>query len=129
MNETTQCTAFGTGCGGTVTDGICGTCGGLSAPREARFNEDFWTKHNSDRSQDRISDNEAANKPCCMACGRFLADMTKAKTVHIVSGGSTVLHPEDEALFTDHAADMGFWNLGPECAKMFPAEYRRPLSV
>ena len=59
-----------------------------------------------------------------MARGGAGLDPAKAQTVHIVAGGSRVLHPADEALYTDDGGDMGCWDLGPECAKMFPAAFR-----
>lgn len=96
--------------------------------REAEFKSEFWTKHNSDRSQDRLSKNEGQGVPVCHACGAVL-NPERASSVHIIGGGATVLHPDDEDAYTNaDGGDMGVWDLGPECAKMFPAAYRRPFT-
>lgn len=39
--ESMPCTAFGTGCGGTVTDGVCGTCGAVAATPDVKRHPDL----------------------------------------------------------------------------------------
>ena len=105
--------------------------------RTALVPDDLWTKHWSDRAQANLSKHgggDPAKAPWCTACGRLL-NPAKAQTVHIIGGGGEVLHPDDEAEWeAAHGArgddgDMGAWDLGPECAKMFPAAFRSAYSV
>lgn len=56
----------------------------------------------------------------CIVCGRKLDD-ARCQFVHGVVGGYV---PVDDT--TDYgAADLGWFGIGPECAKTIPAEYRR----
>ena len=67
---------------------------------------------------------EAKENPCC-ACGKSIKGRSKL-FVHVIRGGSTLLHPEDEALFkaeVDDPAfggDLGALPIGPDCAKKYP---------
>jgi len=98
-----------------------------AAVRTAEFKDgEFWEKHNSDRAQARIEKNQKSG-PCCHACGAVL-NPDRAVTVRIVGGGGEVLHPEDADRYINDGGDMGAWDLGPECAKMFPAAYRAPYA-
>lgn len=96
--------------------------------RTSEFNDTFWAKHWSDRSQDMLAKNESVGVVCCMACGRAL-NPEKAKTAWIVGGGALVLHPDDYASYVDDGGDMGCWDLGPECAKLFPAKFLKSYVV
>lgn len=89
--------------------------------------EAFWDKFNSERSQARISkaEREHPDQPWCTVCGAVL-NPQRAWTVHIVGGGGSFLHRDDESSYTDHGDDMGCWDLGPECARLAPAAYRKP---
>lgn len=63
------------------------------------------------------SDGMSGKNPCA-ACGKEL----KSKNtffVHVIDGGSNVLHPEDEALYVEDAGEMGHHEIGSECAKKF----------
>lgn len=91
---------------------------------ELDFMPEFWTKNQSERAQDRIAKNERDGILCCMACGLRL-NPERAKTVWIVGGGTTVL-PKTAVSTNRPDEDMGCWDLGPECATMFPAAARRP---
>lgn len=53
----------------------------------------------------------------CVACGR---EMRVARwAVHVIDGGSNVLHPDDESEYQPDAGEMGFHFIGPECRKKF----------
>jgi len=39
--------------------------------------------------------------------------------VHVIDGGSNVLHPDDESEYQPDAGEMGFHFIGPECRKKF----------
>jgi hypothetical protein len=88
---------------------------------------DFWAKHNSDRSQNRITKAEDAGDPWCTVCGAKL-NLDRAQRVRIVGGGALVLHPDDVAEYDSRpydGGDMGEWLTGPECARLVPAAFRR----
>jgi len=53
----------------------------------------------------------------CVACGREMK--SKQWAVHVIDGGSRVLHPDDEAEYQDDGGDMGCHFVGPECRKKF----------
>lgn len=55
----------------------------------------------------------------CAACGRELKG--EAWFVHVIDGGSNVLHPSEEATYQPDAGEMGFHPVGPECRKKFGA--------
>ena len=63
--------------------------------------------------------------PRCTTCGKVMLPGKPRFYVHSIDGGASVLHPDSEA---DYAAlgakltdssDMGFWPVGPECARKF----------
>lgn len=95
--------------------------------RTAPIAQSFWTKHNSERAQRRIAQAEEVwtpdSAPWCAVCGATLNPAT-AWTVHIVNGGGDALHPADEGTYAPDGGDMGCWDLGPECARLVPQEYR-----
>lgn len=91
--------------------------------RTAHIPGAFWTKHNSEHAQQRITKAEQAGNRWCSVCGNALRP-ENAQVVRIIHGGSSYLHPEDEARYTDDGGDMGSWDLGPECARMVPAAFR-----
>jgi hypothetical protein len=43
--------------------------------------------------------------------------------VHVIDGGSTILHPEDEQLYYSDEGDLYWHPIGPECAKIFGFEW------
>lgn len=78
----------------------------------------------SDRkSQDRADKTTAAGGTPCMACGRPL-NPAKTYDVHIIDGGNSVLHPDDEDKYVPDGGDIGHWDVGPECIKALPPEFR-----
>lgn len=78
----------------------------------------------SDRkSQDRADKTTAAGGTPCMACGRPL-NPAKTYDVHIINGGNSVLHPDDEDKYVPDGGDIGHWDVGPECIKALPPEFR-----
>lgn len=54
--------------------------------------------------------------PHCILCGKKVRP-DRMWAVHIVNGGGVALHPDDEGLYTDAAADLGCHMVGPECRK------------
>lgn len=93
--------------------------------RYAPISDNFWEKHNRDRSQDRIDKAFRAGEPWCAVCGAALNPETK-QSVHIIHGGGDAVHPEDidKWRVSNDNGDMGEWDLGPECAKLVPAAMR-----
>lgn len=61
----------------------------------------------------------------CWHCGRCLSKSKRVYEIHVIEGGSLVLHPGDEDLYEPDAADMGLQQLGPECRKRY-GEFARP---
>lgn len=53
----------------------------------------------------------------CAACGRELKG--KHWYVHVIDGGSRVLHPADEHQYKPDGGEMGSHPIGPECRKKF----------
>jgi hypothetical protein len=53
----------------------------------------------------------------CASCGKGLKG--KQWAVHVISGGSKVLHPDDETEYQSDAGEMGCHFIGPECRKKF----------
>lgn len=45
------------------------------------------------------------------------------RIVHIIEGGIVVLHPEDEKLYHDPAADLLWHPIGPECSRRLGLEW------
>lgn len=60
--------------------------------------------------------NRSVKNPCAV-CGRELRG--KIFAVHIIDGGGTVLHPDDEDKYLSDSGDMGAHFVGPECRKKF----------
>lgn len=89
---------------------------------------DLWGNDDYDRVQERIAKAESAGVPWCVHCGRKL-NPTRAWTVHPINGGGVLLHPDDEAKYVPDGGDMGCWDLGPECAKKVPIEYRTKMET
>jgi hypothetical protein len=53
----------------------------------------------------------------CVCCGRPLKGRVWA--VHVINGGSDVLHPADEHLYQSDGGDLYSHFVGPECRKKF----------
>lgn len=56
----------------------------------------------------------------CFHCGRKLKEETHF--VEVVNGG-THLHAPREGTPEESSGYMGFWPIGPECAKKFPSKF------
>ena len=84
----------------------------------------LWDRQDSPRYETNARKAGEAGLESCTACGRGLNPAT-AKTLEVVDGGD-VLRAD---LTGDQSSSgyMGAWVVGPECAKMVPAAYRRPL--
>lgn len=54
----------------------------------------------------------------CAVCGKRV-NPKRMWAVHVINGGSDVLHPEDEHLYVSDAGEMGCHMLGSECRKQF----------
>lgn len=75
----------------------------------------IWNQNGKDRGQ------------CpCAVCGRPLGQRP-AWAVHVIDGGSKVLHPDDEGLYAADGGDMGCHMIGSECRKKF-GEFAFPWS-
>lgn len=57
----------------------------------------------------------------CILCQKAIKDPRKAGTVHMVDGGFSVIPVAQP--YDNEAAEMGWWNIGPECARKLPTEY------
>lgn len=53
----------------------------------------------------------------CAACGREIKGRRWA--VHVINGGSHVLHPDYEFEYQPDGGEMGLHFVGPECRKKF----------
>jgi hypothetical protein len=67
------------------------------------------------------ADVHSAKNPCS-CCGRKMAEANRRYFVHMIDGGSNVLHPDDyEAYMADEAVnksgEMGLHPVGNTCAK------------
>lgn len=58
----------------------------------------------------------------CLLCQKPIKDWGRSASVHCVEGTVTLIVPAAQD-YTDEAADMGWWPVGPECAKKLPAGY------
>lgn len=59
----------------------------------------------------------------CVACQKDLKQGQKHRTVHMIKGGYTALHPEDEHKYKPDSGDMGHWPIGMDCAKKLGLEW------
>lgn len=63
----------------------------------------------------------------CARCQKDLKPGQKRRFVHIVDGGSMVLHPEDEAVFNadpeNLRGDLGGWPVGMDCARIIGLDW------
>lgn len=58
----------------------------------------------------------------CVVCQKDIKPKAKFLWVHVVGGGTHVLHPDDEADF-DGKGDMGMFPIGSDCAKKIGLEW------
>lgn len=58
------------------------------------------------------------------ACARCGAKVKNPRYwVHLINGGSTALHVDDEKIYTPDGGDLGAYAVGSECRKAFPAGF------
>jgi hypothetical protein len=60
----------------------------------------------------------------CACCGKELKG--RVFVVHVIRGGSDVLHPDSEAAYEEDAGEMGFHEIGSGCAQKFPG-FAKPM--
>jgi hypothetical protein len=63
----------------------------------------------------------------CFRCGKPVK-AGRGRWIHVIGGGSTVLHPADEALYVPDGGDLGGQMLGSDCAKRLGLEWSTPES-
>ena len=56
-------------------------------------------------------------------CHKSIDRTKKHRMIHIIDGGSLVLHPQDEHLYKSDNADVGLHPIGNDCAKRFGLEW------
>jgi len=60
----------------------------------------------------------------CVVCHKDIkTGKDRARFVHVIEGGSHVLHPDDEDLYVPDRGDMGLFEIGPECARRLGVEF------
>lgn len=59
---------------------------------------------------------------CCFMCGKEVNPET-CKMVHLIDGGSNILHPEDEDKYEEDSGDLYFHYVGSECLKKIGKEW------
>lgn len=62
----------------------------------------------------------------CARCQKDIRPATPARAIHLIAGGSTILHPEDESLYTPDGGDLGAHLLGMDCARRIGMEWSVP---
>lgn len=73
-------------------------------------------------------------KRACVRCQRDIKPESPARMIHLVDGGSFILHPDDEAIYKQAhgeivAGDLGAWLVGMDCAKTIGMEWSRPTAI
>lgn len=63
----------------------------------------------------------------CCKCQKDIKNKSSYRMVHIIEGGSQVLHPEDEHLYNDPPADLLWHPIGPDCARKLGLEWSVPV--
>jgi hypothetical protein len=61
----------------------------------------------------------------CVLCGRKIGNKKTTRFFRVVDGGTTFAAPSDDAGVD--GGDMGYFPVGPECAKTLPAEWAASL--
>lgn len=68
------------------------------------------------------------DKPQCLFCRRVLNPKRAYFQVHLIDGGSSLLHPQDEELYTPDGGDMAFFEVGADCMKRVGIEWGEKIS-
>ena len=74
----------------------------------------------------RRAEERGADPDFCLLCGRPL-DRRTARLVHCVDGGFVAIPYAQE--YSNEAADMGAWSIGPDCARLLPPAYTVPAGT
>lgn len=59
----------------------------------------------------------------CIKCHKDIKPGQSHRLVHLVDGGPYVLHPRDEQHYVPDRADMGFFEIGGDCARQLGLEW------
>jgi len=59
----------------------------------------------------------------CVNCHKPLDRTKRHRLIHIIDGGSLVLHPDDEHGYRSDNADCGLHPIGTDCAKRYGLEW------
>lgn len=71
-----------------------------------------------------MRDRQGGRADCdCFICYAPLDVKKPQAAVHIIDGGASILHPDDEKLYKPDAGDCGLSYVGPECKKRIPKEF------
>lgn len=85
---------------------------------------------NPNRVRTKFLDYDARRDPktnrFCIRCQKDLKPGTPSRMVHVINGGSHILHPRDEAIYVSDRGDMGGFEIGPECARIVGLEWSVP---
>jgi hypothetical protein len=61
----------------------------------------------------------------CCRCQKDIKPNSGRKWVHLIDGGASILHPDDEKLYTPDGGDLGLYPIGMECARIIGKEWSR----
>lgn len=59
----------------------------------------------------------------CVVCQKAIRKGSTHRLIHLVDGGNTVLHPQDEHLYQPDGGDCGLHPIGNDCAKKAGLEW------
>jgi len=59
----------------------------------------------------------------CVICGRDIKDTCAYRQVHLIEGGATILHPDDEMEYVSDNSDLGVMPIGMGCARSIGFEW------
>ena len=92
------------------------------------FDSSIWEQVGEETYEKRYTAAIKKGLEPCTICGRGVAE-GRGWGVLAVNGGDFLAVDQWDSWETDqtvdHAGDMGFWLLGPECGKRIPSEYRK----
>lgn len=57
----------------------------------------------------------------CFLCKKVIT--RQKRMIHVIDGGSRILHPDDEELYKSDSGDMQWLPIGPDCAKRLGLEW------
>jgi hypothetical protein len=59
----------------------------------------------------------------CVRCQRDIKPFSPARSVHVIDGGISILHPEDEDKYVPDGDDCGAFLVGMDCARLIGMEW------